>query len=60
MWSGPAGAWPSSTACCWCPGACFGDRYRDYVRLGFGGTTAELTAGLDRLERVLREDTGMG
>ena len=42
------------------PGACFGDRYRDYVRLGFGGTTAELTAGLQRLERVLREDNGMG
>jgi capreomycidine synthase len=42
------------------PGACFGDRYRDYVRLGFGGTTGELTAGLQRLERVLREDNGMG
>ena len=28
------------------PGACFGDAYRDYARLGFGGTTAELTAGL--------------
>ena len=42
------------------PGACFGDTYRDFVRLGFGGTTAELTAGLDRLERVLREDSGMG
>jgi len=40
------------------PGACFGDSYRDYVRLGFGGTTAELTAGLERLEWVLREDTG--
>jgi capreomycidine synthase len=38
------------------PGACFGDAYRDHVRLGFGGTTAELTAGLDRLETVLRED----
>jgi capreomycidine synthase len=38
------------------PGACFGDSYRDYVRLGFGGTTAELTTGLERLERVLRED----
>lgn len=41
------------------PGACFGDMYRNYVRLGFGGTTAELTAGLERLERVLREDQGM-
>jgi capreomycidine synthase len=38
------------------PGACFGDAYRDYARLGFGGTTAELTAGLSLLERVLRED----
>jgi capreomycidine synthase len=42
------------------PGACFGDMYRNYVRLGFGGPTAELTAGLDRLERVLWEDIGMG
>jgi capreomycidine synthase len=41
------------------PGACFGDAYRDYARLGFGGTTAELTAGLSLLERVLREDAGM-
>ncbi|MFC0527563.1 capreomycidine synthase [Phytohabitans kaempferiae] len=38
------------------PGACFGDAYRDHARLGFGGTTAELTAGLTLLERVLRED----
>lgn len=38
------------------PGECFGDRYRRYVRLGFGGTTAELSAGLDLAERVLRED----
>ena len=38
------------------PGACFGDSYRDFVRLGFGGTTAELIAGLSRLEQVLRED----
>jgi capreomycidine synthase len=41
------------------PGACFGDAYRDHARLGFGGTTAELTAGLSLLERVLREDAGM-
>jgi capreomycidine synthase len=41
------------------PGGCFGDAYRGYARLGFGGTTAELVAGLDRLERVLREDAGM-
>jgi len=38
------------------PGACFGDAYRDHVRLGFGGTTAELSTGLSLLERVLRED----
>lgn len=38
------------------PGACFGTAFSDYARLGFGGTTAELTAGLSRLERVLRED----
>jgi capreomycidine synthase len=38
------------------PGSCFGDAYRDYARLGFGGTTAELTTGLFRLERVLKED----
>ncbi|MGC5016346.1 capreomycidine synthase [Streptosporangium sp. DT93] len=42
------------------PGACFGDAYRDYARLGFGGTTAELTAGLSLLERVLREDVRGG
>jgi aspartate/methionine/tyrosine aminotransferase len=41
------------------PGACFGDAYRDYARLGFGGTAAELTTGLSLLERVLREDAGM-
>ena len=41
------------------PGECFGDAYRNYARLGFGGTTAELTAGLSLLERVLREDAGM-
>lgn len=37
------------------PGYCFGDAYRDYARLGFGGTSAELTTGLSRLEQVLRE-----
>lgn len=41
------------------PGWCFGDRYRDFARLGFGGTTEELTAGLARLEQVLRQDAGM-
>jgi len=40
------------------PGACFGGAYRDYARLGFGGTTAEMTTGLSLLERVLREEAG--
>ncbi|HTF07828.1 MAG TPA: capreomycidine synthase, partial [Asanoa sp.] len=38
------------------PGACFGDAYADFGRLGFGGSAVELTTGLSRLERVLRED----
>lgn len=38
------------------PGACFGDAFRNYARLGFGGTAEELAAGLSRVERVLRED----
>ncbi len=38
------------------PGACFGEAYRGYARLGFGASTAELTAGLTALEQVLRED----
>lgn len=38
------------------PGACFGERFRDHARLGFGGTSADLTAGLSRLESVLRSD----
>jgi capreomycidine synthase len=38
------------------PGACFGDAYDRYARLGFGGTTAELTAGLSHLEQLLREE----
>lgn len=38
------------------PGECFGAAYHDHVRLGFGGTTGELTAGLAALDRVLRED----
>ncbi len=41
------------------PGVCFGDAYRSYARLGFGGTRAELTAGLSFVDRVLREDAGM-
>jgi aspartate/methionine/tyrosine aminotransferase len=38
------------------PGECFGTAFRDYARLGFGGTTSELAAGLSLVERVLRED----
>jgi capreomycidine synthase len=38
------------------PGACFGDRFGHHARLGFGGTPAELTTGLSRLEQVLRAD----
>ena len=38
------------------PGECFGDRYQDCARLGFGGSTAELTAGLAALEAVLATD----
>lgn len=41
------------------PGACFGDAFCNYARLGFGGTTAELTAGLSLVEQVLREDARM-
>jgi aspartate/methionine/tyrosine aminotransferase len=40
------------------PGACFGPAYRGHARLGFGGTTEELSTGLRRLDRVLREDAG--
>lgn len=35
------------------PGECFGETYGGHVRLGFGGTTAELTAGLANLDRML-------
>ena len=35
------------------PGECFGAAYRSHVRLGFGGTRAELTAGLANLDRLL-------
>jgi capreomycidine synthase len=38
------------------PGACFGERFGNHARLGFGGTSAELTAGIRRLEQVLRSD----
>lgn len=36
------------------PGACFGDRFGGHARLGFGGTSTELTTGITRLEHVLR------
>ncbi|MCX4728900.1 capreomycidine synthase [Streptomyces sp. NBC_00963] len=36
------------------PGECFGDAYRNHVRLGFGGTRAELTAGLANLDVLLK------
>jgi hypothetical protein len=39
------------------PGGCFGDDFSGYARLGFGGTTAELTAGLAAIEQVLLEDS---
>lgn len=42
------------------PGGCFGSDYVDFARLGFGGTTAELTAGLSALEHVLHDDLGGG
>ena len=38
------------------PGACFGDDFGSYARLGFGGTAEELATGLSRVERVMRED----
>jgi aspartate/methionine/tyrosine aminotransferase len=38
------------------PGACFGERFGGHARLGFGGTSAELTIGISRLEQVLRSD----
>jgi capreomycidine synthase len=38
------------------PGTCFGDGFRNYARLGFGGTAEELAAGLSLVERVMRED----
>jgi capreomycidine synthase len=36
------------------PGECFGDAFTGYARLGFGGTVAELTAGLSAVERLVR------
>jgi capreomycidine synthase len=42
------------------PGSCFGDAFQGYARLGFGGTTAELTAGLSAVEQLLRETARMG
>lgn len=42
------------------PGSCFGDPFRSYARLGFGGTAAELTAGLSFVEQLLRDNARMG
>jgi capreomycidine synthase len=42
------------------PGSCFGDAFRSYARLGFGGTATELTAGLSLVERLLRENARIG
>jgi capreomycidine synthase len=39
------------------PGACFGDAFRNYARLGFGGTKEELSVGLRLTEQMMREDT---
>jgi capreomycidine synthase len=36
------------------PGSCFGDAFASYARLGFGGTTEELTAGLAAVEQLIR------
>lgn len=36
------------------PGSCFG--HPSYVRLGFGGPTADLQAGLERLSGMLRDE----
>ncbi|TMR99700.1 capreomycidine synthase [Nonomuraea basaltis] len=41
------------------PGECFGDDFVSFARLGFGGTTAELTAGLSCLQRALLGSTRM-
>lgn len=38
------------------PGACFGDAFAGYARLGFGGTTTELAAGLARVRRTVLDD----
>lgn len=35
------------------PGECFGDGYQNWARLGFGGSSAELAAGLGALAEVL-------
>jgi capreomycidine synthase len=42
------------------PGSCFGEAFGRYARLGFGGTAAELTAGLSFVERLLRENARTG
>ncbi|GAA2988014.1 capreomycidine synthase [Streptosporangium longisporum] len=35
------------------PGKCFGDPFAGHARLGFGGTAAELSAGLSGINRLL-------
>lgn len=42
------------------PGECFGDAFRRYARLGFGGTVAELTTGLSFVEQLVRDPSRMG
>jgi capreomycidine synthase len=39
------------------PGSCFGDEFANYARLGFGGTVAELSAGLSAVEERVRART---
>jgi capreomycidine synthase len=42
------------------PGACLGDAVARYARLGFGGSPAELTAGLSFVEQMVRGYARMG
>ena len=41
------------------PGSCFGDAFANYARLGFGGTVAELSAGLSAVEELVRARMGV-
>jgi capreomycidine synthase len=38
------------------PGVCFGEDFQRFARLGFGGTTAELTAGLSYVSQLVRDN----